>query len=125
MQTTVHARSRCQQRGIPPAVVDLIVDFGAEVRSHGASKYYLDRKARNPARLAELRPVEPFLKCFEPALIPLPLSFRDPGNERVHRHRQEGGKNPHGHEQDPDSPVHHHGPESAAQEFQIGHSLPV
>jgi hypothetical protein len=68
MQTAVHARSRCQQRGIPPAVVDLIVDFGAEVRSHGASKYYLDRKARTDLRRAvepqALRQVERKLNCY-------------------------------------------------------------
>ncbi len=68
METTVHARSRCQQRGIPPAIVDLIVDFGAEVRSHGASKYYLDRKARSDLRRAvgprALRQVEHKLDCY-------------------------------------------------------------
>lgn len=68
METTVHARSRCQQRGIPPAIVDLIVDFGAEVRSHGASKYYLDRKARSDLRRAVgprvLRQVEHKLDCY-------------------------------------------------------------
>ncbi len=68
MLATVHARSRCQQRGIVPAIVDLIVDFGAEVRSHGASKYYLDRKARTDLRRAvgsqALRQYEQKLKCY-------------------------------------------------------------
>jgi hypothetical protein len=68
METTVHARSRCQQRGIPPAIVDLIVDFGAEVRSHGASKYYLDRNPWSDLRRAvgprALRQVEHKLDCY-------------------------------------------------------------
>ena len=68
MQPTVHARSRCQQRGISPVVVDLIVDYGAEVRSHGVSKYYLDRKARADLRRAvgpaELRQYERKLNCY-------------------------------------------------------------
>lgn len=68
MQPTDHARSRCQQRGIAPAIVDLIVDFGAEVRSHGASKYYLDRKARADLSCAvgptALRQYERKLNCY-------------------------------------------------------------
>ena len=68
MQTTVHARSRCQQRGIAPAVVALIVDFGAEVRGHGVSKYYMDRKARTELSRAvdprALRQVERKLNCY-------------------------------------------------------------
>lgn len=43
---TAHARARCQQRGVPELVIDMIVSFGAEVRSRGASKYFLDRKGR-------------------------------------------------------------------------------
>ncbi len=68
MQPTAHARTRCQQRGIPAVVVDLIVGFGAEVRTHGASKYYLDRKARSDLRRAvrsqALRQVEHKLNCY-------------------------------------------------------------
>lgn len=68
MQTGAHARSRCQQRGIPPVVVDLIVDFGAEVRTYGASKYYLDRRSRSDLRRAvgsqALRQVEHKLNCY-------------------------------------------------------------
>ncbi len=68
MQPTAHAHSRCQQRGIPSAVVDLIVDFGAEVRTHGASKYYLDRRARSDLRRVvgpqALRQVEHKLNCY-------------------------------------------------------------
>ena len=68
MQPTAHARSRCQQRGIPSVVVDLIVDFGVEVRTHGASKYYLDRKTRSDLCRAvgpqALRQVEHKLNCY-------------------------------------------------------------
>jgi hypothetical protein len=68
MQPTEHARSRCQQRGISPMVVDLLVRFGAEVRSHGASKYYLDRKARSALAKTmgreALRRYEHKLNCY-------------------------------------------------------------
>jgi len=47
MQPTAHGRARCQQRGVSELVVDMIVSFGAEVRARGATKYYLDRKARS------------------------------------------------------------------------------
>ena len=47
MHPTAHGRARCQQRGLSAVVVDMIVSFGAEVRARGASKYYLDRKARS------------------------------------------------------------------------------
>lgn len=68
MQPTAHARTRCQQRGISPMVVDLLVRFGAEVRSHGASKYYLDRRARSDLGKAvgreALRRYERKLNCY-------------------------------------------------------------
>ena len=47
MNTTKHAASRSQQRGIPPIIIDLLLQFGA--RQHagdGAEICYFDRRAR-------------------------------------------------------------------------------
>jgi hypothetical protein len=42
-----HARIRAQQRGIPPLVVDLLLDFGATKHDHrGAEIHYFDRKSK-------------------------------------------------------------------------------
>ena len=43
---TKHALQRCQQRGIPPFIVDLVIDHGRITRRHGADVYYLDKSAR-------------------------------------------------------------------------------
>lgn len=46
MQLTQHAQSRCQQRGIPPLIREWLMDFGAEVRTRGATKRFFDQKSR-------------------------------------------------------------------------------
>lgn len=47
MQMTQHAKVRSQQRGIPPIVVDLLMQFGAtEPAGGGASKVFFDKAAR-------------------------------------------------------------------------------
>lgn len=47
MKTTVHANIRCQQRGIPPLVVDLLLEFGRREHDHaGAEIVYFDQRAR-------------------------------------------------------------------------------
>jgi len=43
---TLHARSRLQQRSIPPAIVDWLVQFGHPMRHDGADVYSFDRKGR-------------------------------------------------------------------------------
>lgn len=44
---TKHARTRSQQRGIPPMAIDLLLQFGATVPlGGGATKVYLDKAAR-------------------------------------------------------------------------------
>jgi len=43
---TMHARTRSQQRGIPPMLVDLLLQFGSERQQNGATVYYFDRRAR-------------------------------------------------------------------------------
>ena len=47
---TKHAVRRCQQRGIPPFVVELVLDHGRVTRRHGADCYYLDKRARKEIR---------------------------------------------------------------------------
>ena len=51
MKLTAHADVRCQQRSIPPLIRDWLIDYGSEVRSHGAVKRFFDKPARR--RLAE------------------------------------------------------------------------
>ncbi len=47
MQQTIHASIRSQQRGIPPLVVDLLLQFGRRVHDqHGAEVVYFDRRSR-------------------------------------------------------------------------------
>jgi len=48
MQATLsrHASVRCQQRGIPPLILEWLLEFGSEVRTHGAAKRYFDKAAR-------------------------------------------------------------------------------
>ena len=42
-----HATTRCQQRCVPPLVVDLLLEFGAEQAAPGgARKYFFDKGAR-------------------------------------------------------------------------------
>lgn len=44
---TRHAQIRCQQRGIPPMVLDLLFQFGASVPAgDGATKMFFDKSAR-------------------------------------------------------------------------------
>lgn len=53
MNMTKHAKKRQQQRGIPPIVVDLLLDYGTEVRAPGqqTTKCYFDKPARRRLRL--------------------------------------------------------------------------
>ncbi len=41
-----HAQSRVQQRCIPPLIIEWLLDFGAEERTHGASRRYFDKASR-------------------------------------------------------------------------------
>jgi UDP-N-acetylglucosamine transferase subunit ALG13 len=44
---TVHANVRCQQRGIPPIVVDMLLQFGRRDHDHaGAEIVYFDSSAK-------------------------------------------------------------------------------
>lgn len=46
MNLSEHAARRARERGIPPLIVDWLGRYGAEVRKHGASKFYFDKAAR-------------------------------------------------------------------------------
>lgn len=47
MSLTLHAAKRCQQRGVPQLIIDLLLEFGS--RQHdglGAKICYFDKKAK-------------------------------------------------------------------------------
>lgn len=47
MEMTMHAQSRSQQRGVPPIIVDLLIQFGKRISSgDGTEICYFDRRAR-------------------------------------------------------------------------------
>jgi hypothetical protein len=48
---THHAQARLQQRGIPPTVVESLLDFGHETHDHRGSRIvYFDHRARRQLR---------------------------------------------------------------------------
>ena len=47
---TAHARKRCQQRGIPPLIVEWLFEFGRDVHKNGAELIYFDKKSRRALR---------------------------------------------------------------------------
>lgn len=51
LSLTNHARARIQQRGIPAAIVEDLLDFGREEYNHrGGCVVYFDRRARETIR---------------------------------------------------------------------------
>lgn len=47
MKASNHATTRCQQRGVPPLVVDLLLRFGRREHDHkGAEIVFFDRRAK-------------------------------------------------------------------------------
>jgi hypothetical protein len=48
LNLTHHAQTRLQQRGIPPIVVERLLDFGREEHDHRGSRIvYFDRRSRS------------------------------------------------------------------------------
>jgi len=47
---TAHAEERIQQRGIPPMVIDLLMQFGSASRCGGAERLMFDKAARKRLR---------------------------------------------------------------------------
>ena len=53
-EVSSHARARMQQRGVTPAVIDLLDAYGATAYDHrGAAVRYFDKAARRKLRAAE------------------------------------------------------------------------
>jgi len=47
MNATTHATARCQQRGVSPFVIDLLLQFGRREHDHeGAEIVFFDRRAK-------------------------------------------------------------------------------
>lgn len=47
MNTTIHATTRCQQRGVSPFVIDLLLRFGRREYDHkGAEIVFFDLRAK-------------------------------------------------------------------------------
>ena len=66
---THHAQARLQQRGIPHAVIENLVDFGNEAHDHrGSMIFYFDRHARAHLRAAcgkdAYKRIEPHLDAY-------------------------------------------------------------
>lgn len=68
MKVTQHAQTRCQQRRIPPMVIDLVLQFGTRERAgDGCSKVFLDKRDRRrlEAYAGPLnRQLEPFMDIY-------------------------------------------------------------
>lgn len=47
---TKHARLRCQQRGIPPLIVDWLLHFGESVHAQGAEVYRFSKRSKKSVR---------------------------------------------------------------------------
>lgn len=46
---TQHASVRCQQRGISPEVVDVLLNYGSRKQRHGAEICFMDHRSRRRA----------------------------------------------------------------------------
>jgi hypothetical protein len=66
---THHAQARLQQRGIPHNVIENLLDFGHEARSHNGSRIvYFDHRARQQLRRQfgtdSYKRIEPYLDAY-------------------------------------------------------------
>ena len=66
---TRHAHRQSKQRSIPPMILDLLQDFGASVRNHGADILFFDHTAIKRLRHhlggdRGLRSFEPFFDAY-------------------------------------------------------------
>ena len=68
MNATKHARTRCQQRGIPLIAIDLVLQFGSRERAgDGCSKVFLDKKDRRRLEAyagALTKQLQPFMDIY-------------------------------------------------------------
>lgn len=90
MKIARHAAIRSQQRGIPPIVIDLLLQFGASERAPGgASKRFFDKRGRRQVEAY----VGPMIRLVADHLDAYIVVGDDdliitvaPRNERIHRH---------------------------------------
>lgn len=65
---TRHATTRCQQRGIPQAVLDLLFEHGQVRQMHNSEIYHFSkaslRRMKRLSRDEDLRTVEEHRKCY-------------------------------------------------------------
>ena len=47
---SLHAEKRCQQRGVPPLIVELLCEYGKSTKSAGAEIFHFDKKSRKVVR---------------------------------------------------------------------------
>lgn len=68
MPATFHAAVRMQQRAIPAAAIDPLLDYATSTRSCRADKFFFDRAARKWTQdefdLAEIRRVARYLNAY-------------------------------------------------------------
>lgn len=90
MSMTHHAKVRSQQRGIPPLVVDLLLQFGVHERAPGGvSKVFLDKHARRrlESYVGTLAPqIEQHLNVYLVVNGDNQVITAAPRTERIRRH---------------------------------------
>lgn len=69
LMMTLHAQARLQQRGIPPTVVESLLDFGHEAHDHRGSRIiHFDHRARQQLRrqvgTESYKRIEPHLDAY-------------------------------------------------------------
>jgi hypothetical protein len=90
MDTTRHAKARCQQRCIPALAIDLLLQFGCrEKAGDGCSKVFLNKQGRRrlQAYAGPLnRQIEPFLDIYLVVTPDERLITAAHRNTQIHRH---------------------------------------
>jgi hypothetical protein len=66
---SLHAQSRLQSRGIPPLVIELLLDHGEQERTRGGFIRYFTKASRRRVSRALggrrlMAMIEPFLDCY-------------------------------------------------------------
>ena len=74
LSMTHHAQARLQQRGIPPDIVENLLDFGHEAHSHNGSRIvYFDHRARQQRRRQAGKSARNRTSESNRILMPMPL----------------------------------------------------
>lgn len=88
---THHAQARLQQRGIPPKVLDSLLDFGHEAHDHHGSRIvYFDHRARRQLRrqvgTESYKRIEPHLDAYAVVADTGEVITVGHRTRRIHRH---------------------------------------